>query len=79
MIVKVCSLFSKYEASPVTIILIVLVGSLLMSSLNVSLIKASIAFRGVPSGFFSVNAYSPWVLSKFPFTLPTANWNTPSI
>lgn len=36
--------------------------------------KASIAFRGVPSQFSSVNAYSPWVLSKFPFSNPTGSW-----
>ena len=36
--------------------------------------KASIAFRGVPSQFASVNAYSPWVLSKFPFANPTGSW-----
>lgn len=39
--------------------------------------KASIAFRGVPSDLSSVNAYSPWVLSKFPFSVPTSYWQNP--
>lgn len=67
-----------YEASPVTISSTRLGWQFAYEQFKRKFDKASIAFRGVPSDFTSVNAYSPWVLSKFPFTLPTANWNTPS-
>lgn len=67
-----------YEASPITISNSRLGWQFAYEHFKRKFDKASIAFRGVPSDFASVNAYSPWVLSKFPFSQPTGSWSASS-
>lgn len=63
-----------YEAAPITLSSDRIGWQFAYEQFKRKFDKASIAFRGVPSQFNSVNAYSPWVLSKFPFANPTGSW-----